>query len=102
SPEIYLVIPTTRNLHFLSEWKNQLTNCHLIIVEDNSTKTIDVPSSENFKSVQYFNYQDISHDLGQNSWIISRKDSGIRTFGYLKAYQLGADYIFTLDDDCFP
>ena len=35
-------------------------------------------------------------------WIISRGDSAIRSYGFWKAWSIGADYIFTLDDDCFP
>ena len=29
-------------------------------------------------------------------------DSGIRAFGFWKAWQQGADCVFTLDDDCEP
>ena len=34
--------------------------------------------------------------------IISREDSAIRSFGFWRAWAMGAQIIFTLDDDCHP
>ncbi len=97
----YIVIPTIRSLKFLSAWKNEFSNCHLIIIEDNQEKTI-VSKNLKFKSVKHFSYIDIDKDFGKNSWIFSRKNAGIRSYGFWKAYKLGADVVLTLDDDCFP
>ena len=48
-----------------------------------------------------WSWAEIDTELPQ-PWIISRSDSGIRAFGFWKAWQLGAETIFTLDDDCHP
>jgi len=100
-PKIFLVIPTIRNLNFFKSWKNQFKNCHLIIIEDNFTKTVKFDKSQ-FKSTYHFSWQDIDKDLNKNSWIIPRKNAGIRNYGFWKAYQMKADIIITLDDDCYP
>lgn len=97
----YLVIPTIRDLNFLKSWGNEFKNCHLIVVEDGPAKTVHVPN-KNFKSINHFSWEDIDRDLGGNSWIISRHNAGIRVYGFLKAYQMGADVIITIDDDCYP
>lgn len=99
--KIYLVIPTIRNLTFLKNWKKEFINCHLVIVEDNDEKTVVCPN-KNFKSITHYTYSDIEKDFGKNAWIFSRKNAGIRSYGFWKAYEDGADIIVTLDDDCFP
>lgn len=89
-----LVVPTIREnciKDFLSSWGK--TWDKIIIVEDNSHITFDV-------DVDYhYSWEDIDNDLGKDAWIISRKDSAVRSYGFLKAYEMGADYCFTLDDD---
>ncbi len=99
--KVFLVIPTIRDLNFLKSWGTEFKNCHLLVVEDHPTKTINVPN-KNFKSVRHYTWKDIDSDLGENSWIISRFNSGIRSYGFWKAYELGASAIITLDDDCYP
>lgn len=99
--EIYLVIPTIRNLNFLKAWKNEFSKCHLIIVEDNKKKEVDDKNLK-FKSVSHFSHSDIDKEFGGKSWIFSRKNAGIRSYGFYKAYKMGADVIITLDDDCYP
>ena len=97
----YLVIPTIRNLDFLKSWKNEFSNCHLIIVEDNKEKTIGLPNL-NFLSISCYSHKDIEEEFKNDSWIFSRKNAGIRSYGFWKAYEKGADVILTIDDDCFP
>lgn len=99
--KIYLVIPTIRDLDFLKSWKKEFKDCHLIVVEDGGKENVNVPN-KNFLSITHFNWKDIDNDLGKNSWIIPRKNAGIRNYGFWKAYQMGADIILTLDDDCYP
>ena len=99
--KIYLVIPTIRNLNFLKSWSDKLSDCHLIVVEDNDEKTVKIPNNK-FKSVSHYTHSDIDKDFGKNSWIISRKNAGIRSYGFWKAYKNGADIIITIDDDCYP
>lgn len=98
--KVFIVIPTIRNLHFLKSWRNEFKNCHLIIVEDGDKKTVKI-NNLNFASVTYLTHEDIEKDFGEKSWIFSRKNAGIRCYGFWKAYQLGAKVIITLDDDCY-
>lgn len=98
---IYLVIPTIRTLDFLSDWGHQFADCHIIIVEDHSDKQITTPHVA-CKSIRHFTWKDIARDFGHDEWIFSRKNAGIRSYGFWKAYTLGADIVVTLDDDCFP
>lgn len=97
----HLVIPTIRSLDFLRQWQGRLNSCHLIVVEDHKEKQIETPK-EAFRSVKHFSWGDIRRDFGNNEWIFSRQNAGIRSYGFWKAYSLGADIIITLDDDCYP
>lgn len=99
---IFLVIPTVRTLDFLSEWKDEFKNCSLIIVEDHDEQSISLPAADQFKEIFYYNHQHIEKDLGKDAWIISYGNAAIRSYGYYKAWQKGAKYIITLDDDCYP
>ncbi len=99
--KVALVIPTIRNLDFLKSWKGEFGDCIGIIVEDHPQKEIKVPNKY-FKKTYHFCWQDIDRELGKDNWIISRKNSGIRCFGFLKAWQMGVDTVITLDDDCYP
>lgn len=94
-----LVVPTIRENSIQTFLKSWISDWDMVlIIEDNENKTFDISSH----NVIHYCWQDIEKDLKENSWIISRKDSGIRCYGLWKAHQLGADYIFTLDDDCLP
>ena len=101
NPKVFLVIPTIRNLVFLKEWKDEFANCHLIVVEDNKEKTIN-PKNLRFASITHYCHSNIEEDFGKNSWIFSRKNAGIRCYGFWKAFRMKADVIITLDDDCYP
>lgn len=93
-----LVLPTNRQNHlhrFLQDWQHE--NWQIIVVEDNPEKTFQVPSH-----VQHYSHAEIDNELREDAWIISRKDSAIRSFGYLMAAKAGAQFIFSLDDDCLP
>ena len=101
-----LVVPTNRPEQFQLFCDNWNLDCEdhwdtLIIVEDNPEKT--VKNEVLFaKNVQHFSWTEIDEYLGKESWIISKKDSAIRSFGFLVAHRLGAEFCFTLDDDCYP
>jgi len=97
----YLVIPTIRNLAFLQAWGDAFDACHLIIVEDHREKSIDTPRNR-YKSIHWYTWQDIRKDFGSKEWIFSRNNAGIRSYGFWKAYRMGAKTIITLDDDCYP
>lgn len=101
-PRIAIVIPTIRELDFLQDWKEQFDrpDVVLIICEDRSKKSVRVPK---IGAAQYqYAWKEIDADLGKDSWIIPRKVSAIRNYGFLKAFELGVEYILTLDDDCYP
>ncbi len=98
---IFIVIPTIRSLSFLEEWNNEFVSCHIIIVEDHTKKEIDTPKNR-YKSIHHLTWEDIRRDFGKDEWIFPRKNAGIRSYGFWKAYTLGADIIITLDDDCYP
>lgn len=99
--KVFVVIPTIRNLSFLNRWKNEFSGCHLIIVEDRWEKKAKIPDLK-FSSVTVFSHKDIEEEFGKKSWIFSRKNAGIRSFGFWEAYNAGADVIITIDDDCYP
>lgn len=95
-----LVVPSCREgslREFLRAWDGVGDWNELIVVEDGPTRTFELPDSAG-----HYAWDDIARTLGEDAWIISRRDSAIRSFGFLMAYQAGADLIATLDDDCFP
>src|SRR4030042_4762415 len=99
--EIFIVIPTIRNLDFLKSWKDEFKKCHLIIVEDHPEITIKIPKGNHLNTTHY-TWQNIREDFGKDEWIFSRRNAGIRCYGFWKAYQKKADVIITIDDDCYP
>ena len=98
---VAVVIPTIRNLKFLEAWKNEFKDCIGIIIEDHKKQEISTPSKY-FKKTYHYSWEDIDRDFKKNSWIFPRKNAGIRSYGFWKAYELGIDIIITLDDDCYP
>ena len=99
--KIAMVIPTIRDLDFLKDWGEEFKECIGIVVEDRQKKQISTPRKY-FRKLYHYSWEDIDQELGDKSWIISRKNAGIRNYGFLKAYQLGADVTITIDDDCYP
>ena len=94
-----LVLPTNRPdraSEFLEAWRPFPWD-RVIVVED--APEVSVPGSGD--TVVRYCWRDIDAMI-EHPEIISRRDSAIRAFGFWKAWQMGADYIFTLDDDCFP
>lgn len=107
SKNIVVVIPTIREhsiTRFLREWQSHFEQykVKVIIVEDNPSQSFLIKPDFFSFAVSHYAWQDIEKELGDNAWIISRRDSGIRSFGYWKAYQQSPDMIVTLDDDCYP
>jgi hypothetical protein len=99
-----LVVPSIREnsiRSFLKAWENNSDWDEIIIVEDNETRTFDI-ESVGVGVKNHYSWKEIEETLGSNAWIISKKDSAIRSFGFLMAYLKGADFIFSLDDDCYP
>jgi len=97
-----VVVPTIREhsiREFLAAWDQILSWAHVIVVEDNPTRTFDLLS---YPHVTHFSWQDIDRDLGADSWIIPRRTDCIRSYGFWKAYHDHPDMVITLDDDCYP
>jgi reversibly glycosylated polypeptide/UDP-arabinopyranose mutase len=94
-----LVIPSCREVclkAFLAAWRDLGDWDEIVLVEDNPTKTFDV------KVDAHYSWAEIEETLGGHARIISRRDSAIRSFGFLMALRRGATHILTLDDDCYP
>ena len=93
-----LVVPTIRETsikQFLKSWRSGPNKWdQIFVVEDNPKKTFNIDVDH------HVSWEEIEEDLGEDAWVISRRDSAIRSYGFLLAYRSGADYIFTLDDDC--
>ncbi len=97
-----VVVPTNRESNikeFLAAWQSNFDSVEMIVVEDSPTRTFLIDGYDN---VTHYAWDDIDRDLGNDSWIISRKTDCIRSYGFLKAYSLQSDMVVTLDDDCFP
>ncbi len=96
-----LIVPSNRQdslIEFLVNWRPWENWDLVVIVEDNPTPTFDIGIHKN--DVTHIAWDYIDSDLGDKSWIFSHRDSAIRSYGFFYAWKLGADYIFTLDDDC--
>ncbi len=95
-----LVVPTNRIAHldeFLARWTPYPWDL-TFVVEDGPART-PLPHR---RIDQHVCWDDVGDVLGDDAWIVSRHDSGIRCFGFLLAVRAGATLVVTLDDDCFP
>jgi len=94
-----LVIPTNRPDRvgeFLDAWRPWRWD-RILIVED----APEVSGTGNDERILRYSWREIDASLAEPG-IISRRDSAIRAYGFWRAWAMGVDYIFTLDDDCFP
>lgn len=83
---------------WLEAWRDGLKGHRVILVEDSSSKTFELDTS-GYTQFEHYAWDDIDRDLGGDSWIIPRRSSAIKSYGFLKAK---GDITWTLDDDCFP
>ena len=93
-----MVVPTIREdcaARWLREWVPELPGARIILTEDNPEPTFTLPGAE------HYSWRDFG-ELGDDAWIIPRRTSACRSFGFLKALQGGCDVIWTTDDDCYP
>lgn len=97
---IVLVIPCCRKAQFdvfIEKWEN-FSNAEvdkIIVVWDLPNTPNEFRNQTNEHLFQHYNHSSIPD-------YFSKRDSAIRSFGFLKAWQMGATEIITLDDDCFP
>lgn len=95
---VAVVIPNhLPHLDFLREW-HELREVPIIVVQDGDEEPA-IPEAFN---ITVSTWKDIDADLGENAWIIPRRTSAVRSYGYWKAWQQGYDHIITLDNDCYP
>jgi reversibly glycosylated polypeptide/UDP-arabinopyranose mutase len=105
APTLAVVIATCRPESFarwFDAWAHELKGVSVYVVEDQPEKTDDLQFLKVVKGWKHYSWKEIDKDLGDKSWVIPRRTSAIKSYGFLKAYQAGHDYIWTLDDDCFP
>jgi reversibly glycosylated polypeptide/UDP-arabinopyranose mutase len=98
-PDITVVIPTIREecaVKWVEQWKDDLKDARIIIVEDNPERSFRL------SGVEHYAWRDIDQDLGRDKWIIPRRTSACRSYGFLKALEGPSDIIWTTDDDCYP
>ena len=92
-----LVVPTNRPElldEFIDSWNPVKDWDKLIVVFDGN-------KPPPFAGVdQTLSWADIEYRLGKDSWIISKQSSAVRVIGYLAAWEMGAEYVATIDDDC--
>jgi hypothetical protein len=72
----------------------------VVLVEDNQTvqmHELDCPWP-----LHHFARGDMENDLGDDAWIISQGDTARVSYAFLKAAELGAEWLLKLDDDCLP
>lgn len=98
--ELAVVVPSIRPEameKWLDKWKFLLTrdDVEVIIVWDMFRK--DHPGVIDVASTQLFH-----DDIGDYKDLVPTKSDSVRNLGFLKAAELGAKYIATLDDDVYP
>lgn len=85
---------------FFRAWRSPGDWDAVVLVEsgaDHELRDLDSPWP-----LYHFAGDEIERELGAASWIISRGDTALVSFAFLKAAQLGAEWILKLDDDCLP
>lgn len=98
---IAVVVPTVQKdlaEAFVEQWSPWLKDVSLYLIEDSHNPLAEIYSSV----VTRLTWQEIEDDLGEQAWIIPMKSSAIRSYGIWKAWKSGAEYIVTLNDNCFP
>ena len=97
-----VIVPTCRPeimSDFLETWKEVkgMEEALWIIIEDGPKRTkFDTHDLD----ILHICWKDI--DALPDNWIISRRSSAIRSYGFLVAWWQNIDVIITLDDDCLP
>lgn len=102
--KLAIIVPTNRGVEeWLEAWLPKLSvltcDWKAYIIEDRPSKTLPLIPSSN---LAHYCWEDIDKHLGHRSWIISHRDSGIRSFGTIMACRDGADILLHMDDDCLP
>jgi reversibly glycosylated polypeptide / UDP-arabinopyranose mutase len=81
----------------LEAWRHIVEPYHIIILQDGDPDVaITVPA---WCDYELHNHNSILEALGEDAWIISHRDSALRSYGFLVSQK---KYVFTLDDDTLP
>lgn len=102
---IAVVLPTIRFIDtWLEAWADQFGEHDIVlyVIEDRDQKEIKIPYEKYLFEIHHYSRAEIKKELGKDAWIIPTFNSGIRSFGFWKAWQDGATQVITLDDDCLP
>lgn len=102
-----LVIATNRPERFkawLKAWWEEIdeNDINLLIMHDSHNSEETDVLDRQIKHGSVFDHNDVKEDLKGNAWIIPQQSSACKSYAILKAWQMGADRIFCLDDDCLP
>jgi len=101
---IAVVVPTIREeciTRWAEEWATQFlanSQVRVIVVEDNPHRTFGLEDDH----IYHFTWHNIERDFRDDNWIIPRRTDCVRSYGYWKAWEMGAEVIVTMDDDCYP
>ena len=85
---------------WLAEWEAELRDARVIVVEDGPEAGFDLGAG--YRNLSHHGWDAIGRDLGDDAWIIPRRTSAVKSYGFWLAHKEGADAIWTLDDDCYP
>lgn len=104
--KIAVVVPTNRPemcREFLAAWEPVLRGhadqADVIVMEDAPSRTMPIAAGG---WLTHYAHDDVARELAGDAWIIPQRSSACRSFGTLKAIELGADIIWHLDDDTRP
>jgi hypothetical protein len=93
---------------FLGQWRpfwrasgDASMRVHVFVHEDQPQKSLD-PSAWPDLAVTSTCHEDLARELGSDAWIIPRGTGACRSFPMYLAWKAGAEFIITLDHDCFP
>lgn len=109
SYNVHLVVPSNRLdglCAFFTAWAEKDVWRKIHLVYDNPmpvplSKLLDQLNARGTE-VGTYGWEQVDALPHRDREIFSRRDSAVRCFGFLKAFQDGADFVVTLDDDCFP
>jgi reversibly glycosylated polypeptide/UDP-arabinopyranose mutase len=103
SYEYAVVVPNhLPHLDVLTAWAAELDRPDVLVVVMQDTADEPAPPPYSAANVEIYHHSDVERELGADAWVIPRSTSACRSYGYLKAWQSGAPYILTLDNDCYP
>jgi reversibly glycosylated polypeptide/UDP-arabinopyranose mutase len=100
-----LVIPSNRPerlADFFKSWGDRGGWDSIIVIQDKpKVSDSDFVVTDGHEGLQ-FAWDAIDATMKDKAWIFSRRDAAIRAYGFYQAWACGADYVLTLDDDCYP